>query len=289
MKILSIRGGGIRGLAVAQLLKDVESLLGKPIGSYFDLIAGTSTGGILALALGLGIPAASIVQFYLEDGPGIFRRSPLHAFGLFGSKYNGTNLRQALDKRFNSKPLAECKTRTMVTTTNLVTSAATFLKSWKLDDFPAALAGQCTAAAPTYFDAVEVKHPQVSGIFADGGLFANNPSLFAFAEGVELDAALDDFKVLDIACPRPDPIPDVGNGIVRFGRDALNVILDSGMNAVEEACKRFLGKRYLKVQPDLGKASSAMDDTSETNLIALTAVGRAAAQTCAKELITFIK
>src|SRR5471032_2126594 len=73
-RILCIDGGGIKGMFPASLLAAVEREHGHPIGDYFDLIAGTSTGGIIALGLGLGFTAQDMKQFYLESGPMIFPR-----------------------------------------------------------------------------------------------------------------------------------------------------------------------------------------------------------------------
>ena len=68
-KILSLDGGGIRGVFPAAFLAKLEEQIGAPIASYFDLIAGTSTGGIIAIGLGLGIPASDILKLYEEQGP----------------------------------------------------------------------------------------------------------------------------------------------------------------------------------------------------------------------------
>ena len=80
-KVLSLDGGGIRGIYAAELLRKCEEAFGAPIASYFDMIAGTSTGGIIALALGLQIPAADIAAFYEQDGRRIFPPSPAGRLG----------------------------------------------------------------------------------------------------------------------------------------------------------------------------------------------------------------
>src|SRR5271156_185257 len=71
-RILSLDGGGIRGVFPAAFLARLEEHLENPIGRYFDLIAGTSTGGIIAIGLGLGLPACDILKLYMEEGPAIF-------------------------------------------------------------------------------------------------------------------------------------------------------------------------------------------------------------------------
>lgn len=288
MKILSIRGGGIRGLSPAQLFKDLEQVTGKSFASSFDLIAGTSTGGILAIAMGLGISAQRIVEFYVEDGPAIFKRRLLHRLGLTGSKYDSKVIREALKRRFNSQRFEECKVKTMVTTTDITTLGAVFLKSWQPHGLiDADFAAACTSAAPTYFDAV-------AGRYVDGGLFANDPALYALAEATELQAlpkslAMKNIKILDVACPRPKENAVKGGDGLQFAPRALAIILESGMDAVEEACKRFIGDNYMKIIPELGDASPALDDASTKNLIALQDSGRDATKKYGAQIIKFLQ
>jgi patatin-like phospholipase/acyl hydrolase len=131
VRILSLRGGGIRGLAVAAFLSRLEDEAG-PLSSKFDLIVGTSTGGILAIALGLGLSPKDIIRFYVEDGPAVFKRRVLHYFGLTGAKYDSNVLRARLGARFGADArMRSCTTRVMVTATNLETEGAQFIKSWK--------------------------------------------------------------------------------------------------------------------------------------------------------------
>lgn len=117
-RILSIDGGGIRGVFPAALLAWVEEHVGNPIASYFDLIAGTSTGGIIAIGLGLGIPAAEILRLYEEKGPLIFdqhrgllsnwaRQKVRGARQLFAAKYTSDELRNALQGVLQDRRLGE--------------------------------------------------------------------------------------------------------------------------------------------------------------------------------------
>ena len=81
-RILTLDGGGIKGAFAASFLQTIEEATGKRIADHFDLIAGTSTGGIIALGLGLGMSTKEITQFYLNDGPRIFdQKNPLEKHG----------------------------------------------------------------------------------------------------------------------------------------------------------------------------------------------------------------
>src|SRR6202521_1082813 len=119
MKILSLRGGGIRGLATAAFWSEYERDTGRSVTNSFDLFAGTSTGGILAIAFGLGIAARRVVDFYVQEGPGIFSRRLKHYFGLTDARYSTQKLNSAIFSVFGAKRFTQVKS-TMVTATNLV-------------------------------------------------------------------------------------------------------------------------------------------------------------------------
>ena len=119
-KILSLDGGGIRGVFPAAFLAKLEEQVGAPIGSYFDLIAGTSTGGVIAIGLGLGLPAGEILRLYEEQGPAIFdqghgpvenwvRQRVRGVRHLFSSKYSSTPLREALAGILGQRRLGESR------------------------------------------------------------------------------------------------------------------------------------------------------------------------------------
>ncbi len=124
-RILSIDGGGIRGVFPAAFLARLEEYLDHPIGRYFDLIAGTSTGGIIAIGLGLGLTAKEILQLYVEKGPLIFNqhRRPLANWlhqklreikQLLGAKYSSAALHDALKEAFGDRRLGDSKIRLVI-------------------------------------------------------------------------------------------------------------------------------------------------------------------------------
>lgn len=296
MKILSIRGGGIKGKAPAVILTELEFALKKPCHEIFDLIVGTSTGGILALGLGLGVPAATLEDFYNVDGPTIFKRRVLHYFGLLKSRYDGDVLEKVLAHSFDNAYLRNCLTKVMVTLSDVSTRRARFAKSWKDGSVSAAQAGRATAAAPDYFDPVKISAIGnfEGGTFCDGGLFANNPALFALVEAVNLvqtqavdcvglspagkvGATLKGVRLLDLACPEPETCATtVGTGALRFLPQAVSDVLQIGMDASATACRSLLGDGYLGVVPKPLGASDDMADVSTSNLDALGAAGERA-------------
>lgn len=215
-KILSIDGGGIRGAFPAAFLAEIEDQVGSPLHEYFDLIAGTSTGGIIALGLGLGFPACEILEFYESEGPKIFSqdqsgikaktkkwgRSIRHIFK--GPKYDSSSLESALTEIFQGRKLGESHTRLFIPSWHRSTAGLYIFKTahdprlktdYKVLAKDVAIA---TASAPTYFK----EHVTADGVgLIDGGIWANNPTGFAVVEGIaSLGWPAEDIRVLSIGC-----------------------------------------------------------------------------------------
>jgi uncharacterized protein len=203
-RILALDGGGIKGAFAASFLETIETNTGKRIADHFDLIAGTSTGGIIALGLGLGMSAKEITQFYVNDGPRIFgQHNPLDEHSWLSSlaskfrwlsrcgkqltapKYDSLQLKKALERAFQSKRLGDSEVRLVIPAYNADKEDVYVFKTrhhprlqmdWQESAVNVALA---TAAAPTYFQA----HPMPSGApLIDGGVWANNPVGLAAVE-----------------------------------------------------------------------------------------------------------
>jgi len=205
-RVLTIDGGGIKGVFPAAFLADLESELDQPLASYFDLIVGTSTGGIIAIALGLGIPAAGVLRFYEEKGPIIFRGSK--RLGLLRqavtAKYDPAPLKEALTEVFGDRLLGESRTRLVIPALNLSTGEVNVFKTahhprferdYKMRAVDVAMA---TAAAPTYFPT----HRLSNGVpLVDGGMWANNPMGTAAIEAIGLlEWAKGDVDLLGVGC-----------------------------------------------------------------------------------------
>lgn len=187
IKVLSLDGGGIRGAFIASFLAELEAQLDGDIWEYFDLVAGTSTGGIIALALALGMPAAEIRLFYERQGAEIFGQSQKHFAGPWlAPKYSAEALSKALTIAFGEKRIGDARTRLVVPAVNLITGRPTAFKTPHLSNassrdhrYTAVDVALATTAAPTYFKAAAVNQ---EGAYCDGGLWANNPALVAYVE-----------------------------------------------------------------------------------------------------------
>lgn len=215
-RILAIDGGGIRGTFPAAFLANIEKDLPHPIGSYFDLIAGTSTGGIIAIGLALGMRAEELLELYETKGPAIFGQTVggitgwlakrrRHGKWLFrGPKYDSMPLRQALDDVLGQRRLGEARTRLLIPAWHPQTQDVYVFKTahhprFKTDYKELAVdAAMATAAAPTYFR----EHITANDVgLVDGGLWANNPTGIAVVEAVGvLGWPANALKVLSIGC-----------------------------------------------------------------------------------------
>lgn len=222
-KILSIDGGGIRGVFPAMFIANLEAEMKSrgvakwQIYQQFDLICGTSTGGIMAIALALGIPAKEIYELYLNNANKIFgnKRS---FFGKFGhSAHNRQALETLVRDKFKAANngtdprLGDCKTHVAIPIYDLMEGRPSVLKSKYHEAFvrdyhiPAYMAALATSAAPTYFDPYSGSYEDLKGLQqsfqnkVDGGVFANNPTLNGIVEAQKaFNLSLSDLSVLSI-------------------------------------------------------------------------------------------
>ena len=194
-RVLSIDGGGIRGIIPAMVIAHLERQTGKPACELFDLIVGTSTGGILALGLSLqdaaGQPLLAsrrMVALYERHGREIFEQSLWRKLrsvgGIFEEAYSHKALEAVLEHYFGDRPLSDCGIPAMVTSYDIQNRRTVFMKSWHADH--AALlcsdAARATSAAPTYFEPANLQWAQESRTLIDGGVYMNSPAVSAYAE-----------------------------------------------------------------------------------------------------------
>lgn len=201
-KILSLDGGGIRGLIPAMMLAEIERRTGKPIYQLYDLIAGTSTGGIISLGLTRpdadGNPtfsAEAMIDLYESKGSEIFSSSFVgnvaSLWGILNQKYDSDGIEQLLIEYFGDSRLSDSLTDVLITAYDIRTHRPFFFKSRRArkdaaQNFLMREVARSTSAAPTFFEPKQiirtVQDQQRSAALIDGGVMANNPSMCAFAE-----------------------------------------------------------------------------------------------------------
>ena len=196
-KILSIDGGGIKGLYSARILQHLEEVHGGSLSDYFDLICGTSTGGLIALGLSLKKPASDIANVYEKKGKKIFPRwRRLMGTGMlrqtvFWGKYRNKALKKALIELFKETKIGESNNLLCIPTYS-ITDARNIVIKW---DHPEGKltrdnkisyveAGLATSAAPTYFPLAEISELKGKQ-FIDGGVWSNNPCIVGLTEALQ--------------------------------------------------------------------------------------------------------
>jgi len=276
-QILSLDGGGIKGLYSAAVLAKIEDDLRVSVADHFDLIVGTSTGGIIALGLGAGFRPREIVHFYVSQGPTIFPRKPWYQrLGCFWSrKYPQEPLKKALQGCFEERRLADSKKRLVIPSYNLDKDEVYLFKTphhsrltrdWKEPLWKVALA---TSAAPTYFPACR----DVDRIrLIDGGVWANNPTMVGIVEAVSmLGVPLDAISVLSLGTTNPvthKPNNLDEGGLWQWKKTAIDVALRGQSHGVQGQAQHLLGQeRAIRIDPAVPDGLFALDKLSEERLL----------------------
>ena len=271
MKVLAIDGGGIRGLIPALVLAEIESRTGRRMADMVDLIAGTSTGGIIAcgLAKPSPMPASEIARIYEDEGPEIFSRSLLKQItsvgGFLDERYSSDGLVATLERHLDDTHMTEATVPLLLTAYDTTGRAIRFMRSeGEGSDLTMALAAHATSAAPTYFEPVQVG----AQTLVDGGVFAINPAMCAYAE---VAGRLEFLLSLGTGShTRPLPYKEIKDwGQIEWARPILDVVFDGGQDAVDFQLGALAGGSYVRLQTELAEASDDLDDASPENLAAL--------------------
>ena len=260
--ILALDGGGIRGIYAAHVLTRLEDTLGAPVQERFDLIAGTSTGSILAGAASIKIPMATLVELFESQAERIFSRKRFRFFPFLRSRYSTYPLDQVIGEYVPEVTMGEVPTPLMITSSDISTGGVHVFKSRYLEELGEryirdgqvrlrdAILASC--AAPLYFDPRQVGEY----LLADGGLWANNPAIIAVTEAsAKFRHPLDKIRVLSVGTGR------TANFYTRRGAWGLltgwggpklvSYVLGLQSQASTNMAKLLLGDRHLRLDPEI--------------------------------------
>ncbi|MDO8396532.1 MAG: CBASS cGAMP-activated phospholipase [Bradyrhizobium sp.] len=265
-QILALSGGGYRGLFTSTVLARLEQQAQRPIGDCFDLIAGTSIGGVIALGLALGKSAESIKKMFLDHGEEIFTRGepPRGRVAKLRArwaqwrqpKYDGTVLREKIEAVVGKDTkLGDARTRLLIPSVNMTKGSVqmfktahhqNFLNDHKLSAVDVAMA---TSAAPLYFPMARLENSN----FVDGGIVANAPDMCAVHEAVKfLDQDIKDISVLSIGTTTskfslPSSLGrNFGQKLWLENGRLVSTILSSQQQLVDFMLKHQLADRYVR-------------------------------------------
>ncbi len=295
-RILSLDGGGIRGLVTSRWLAGVDAALaaaGKPhIPGAFDLVAGSSTGGLIACGLALGRSPDVLAQFYRdrrhEIFPGIARRlwsraTRLLSDGPSAPRYDGRGLEAVLADVFGDARLGDCSVKTLITSYDVINRKPVIFKSFKPEHADLRVRDICraTAAAPTYFPAHPLRVEGRDCALIDGGIVANNPPACAIAEALRRDDNVDctrDLIVVSVGSGERTRTIDLRSarewGALEWAIPIIDVLFDGNAESVDYIAQHIVGDAYFRLQTPLTIGLDDLDDVSDTNINALEALAR---------------
>ena len=294
IRILAVDGGGVGGIIPARLLEQLNAADPRVIANA-DIVAGTSTGGLIALGLARGRTPGEICQLYQEQAKNIFSRSNRRYLIVrtFKAKFAPDGLREAVEAIVGGLTLGELTAKLMLVPVTAVERrdgrhkpAGIFLSTaFRLTNNPklekyASSRWRCvdvalsTAAAPTFFPAHAVDDPDGHGKWVcwDGGIVANNPALAAVGEVFRLELAernatvragqaeTPDVRVLSLGTGYRDIEINAGDwGLIQTARPLVGALLDASVGSAAFLLRQVLGRRVARVSPPL-PADYAMDD-----------------------------
>lgn len=269
MKMLCIDGGGIRGVFAITILKALEEKYNKPVADLFDVIAGTSTGSIIAASVSMKIPMDEVLENYKKFGRKIFIRQA--KVGLFKSVYSDRFLRRYLKKSFKDIKLSEVETPILIPAVDVTHGRPYIHRSvyndGEKDDLSIELwdAVLSSCSAPVYFPPNNVHNRFLS---IDGGLWANNPSLVCITEALKhykkkieeinifsvgtgkqtIDFTIQDDKYWGVKQWLPFDFPSM-----KVTPKLLDLALHLSSESISYQCQHLLGSNYFRVNKELGE------------------------------------
>jgi hypothetical protein len=288
--ILSIDGGGIRGIIPAIILSEIERTVQQPTAALFDLIAGTSTGGLIAVGLtkdqGNGRPeyaAREMAELYERHGSTIFARSFWKGVssvgGLTDERYSVEPLEKLLREYLGDEPLGAALTRVLVSSYDIEVRVPFFFKSWQRNtrSVPMRHAVRATTAAPLFFEPALIPVDGRNRALIDGAVFANNPTMSAYAEARRLFPEEREFIVVSLGTgelTRPIEYTDAKDwGLAEWAFPILGVVFDGVSDATDYHMHQILNlgerRQFFRFQTRLDRASDDLDNISQANIIAL--------------------
>jgi patatin-like phospholipase/acyl hydrolase len=281
--ILSLDGGGVRGAYTAAVLTEIEETSGKRLVEHFDLIAGTSTGGIIAIGLGLGLTARAILEFYKTHGPSIFPSTGVHTRALarlrrwIGPKFNAAALDAALNSIFGDRLLGDSTCRLVIPSYDAVAGDVHVFKTRHdarvLRDHTrrAAEVARATSAAPNYLPLFPSSWGQQ---FLDGGVWANCPSTVAVLEATAvLKVPLEEIHLLSIGTATSAFSINrraAGGGLLQYGTAVIELLQQAPAAGAWAQTKLLLRDRQHRIDNVVAPNRFTLDDSRQVNeLIAL--------------------
>jgi patatin-like phospholipase/acyl hydrolase len=294
--ILSLDGGGVRGIILLHQLVYLEKNLDRPIHEEFQLIAGTSTGAIIGTLLSVGYTAQEIFDVYKDKIDDIFDKKFLR-FGVFNRKYESDNFKKLLDYYLNDHTLKDAKTDLFVPTYNVSEGEKLIFKSSLIkrnikEDFKLSEVVLSSAAAPTFFELPKIK----GNYYMDGGMVINNPAKAAYLEAKKF--LLKDVKinVLSFSTGKRElkfKRSLIKGGMIQWASFLVNTMLQEQAILVDHDLRQLEHidntLRYVRCESQIKFSTGKIDDASKKNLKNMLKDGAISVQYNKRKILNFIR
>lgn len=271
--VLSIDGGGIRGLIALNQLVHLEKSLNKPIYEVFDLFSGTSTGSIIAVLLALGYTATEILDFYLSHSNDIFKRK-WYRFGIFRPRYSDKAFNKILKKYVKDLTLKDLKKDVIITSYNATLGVKKIFKSRKAKvdntyNYYLFDVVRASASAQTFFKPHRIK----DYFYIDGGMVINNPAMISYTEVLNYDVEYKNINILSYSTGTVQSI--INKKILRGGKliwakSTVDILLKE-QALITDYHMSTIGLNnnnlnYIRLESYLEKSNGKIDDVTENNI-----------------------
>jgi uncharacterized protein len=304
-KILSLDGGGIRGAFIAAFLARLQQNLERPLIDYFDLIAGTSTGGLIAVALGMGIHPEEIKEFYQTAGPLIFARPAfrlptwkrriieaclsrlapaIDAEWLFRAKFDAAPLREAIQQQVQQRLFGEARIRLVIPAVDLTAARGVVFKTphrphfIRDRHFSACDVIMATTAAPSYFAPASITP---GSVYCDGGVWANNPAIVGYVEAIKISQECNRPNVDRPFTHRDISLLSIGTGTRRrfskpnecdtglrwWGPRLLSISGETQSEGIHSQAQYLLADRYMRVDFEIPDGKWDLDSLDKLDAL----------------------
>lgn len=289
--ILSIDGGGSRGVVPATILKNLENDIGGVCSEVFDCISGTSTGSLIAAALTMPDPknhnqplflAKDVLEIYFNEIPNIFANSIFYSikslWGLYGPKYQKDYLEKYLIDTFKDYKMTDSLTDLIITSFDLIREKGFYFENFKNlnkslnSDYTVVEAVLASTSAPSYFSPEIIKNNGVECALVDGGMIADDPSALSLRECIKnIDLTDTKVYVLSLGCGTASPEKINTTRVEKWGLiEYLPEIVDSLFDSIQvdtneelECLKKLMNLNYIRVNINISSEENALDVTDK--------------------------
>lgn len=286
--VLSIDGGGIRGLIALMQVVEIERMVGGDLLRHFHLISGTSTGGIIATLLAKGMKASELIELYHEHGPKIFEKK-WYRKGIFRAKYDDTYFNNLLDHYCGDTRMCMLKCDVIIPAYNISNMRVDlFKKTNSFFDLRIKDAIRATASAQTYFKPWKIGDE----MYIDGGMAVNNPAEYCFAEAKDKCPVGTRVNIISIGTGIVEkPLKGKG-GMLSWAKPTVDILLAEMSQKTNDLLNRYYKKEegvYVRCESYVRDSSGLIDDASRSNIEAMLQDGRYSANYNRTQMSLFIE